>query len=113
MKSYSVKINDFKNLKNKTMIDSDNDLKNQVEELESCFNLKINKVLCKGKNIVLAIGQDSNQAPAYLITGRNCYQKSIIDILNSVKIESGIIIDNRKNSTVELTINDLKAMILK
>lgn len=110
MKVYSVKINDFKNLKSKVVYEQDEHLNTQVDNIEQKYNVKINRALFKGRGLVLCIGVDSKNQPVYVITGRPCYQKSLVDLLKSVDIEQPII-DNTTNTAVDLTTNDLKTIL--
>ena len=104
-KNYNVKINDFKNIKIKKQLEEKQ--LEVVQVLEEKYNCTIKKVLCKGSGIVLAIVEGGK----YIITGRPCYQKSIIDILKSVNIiEDNIIIDNN-NTQKDITIEDLQSIL--
>lgn len=111
-RSHNIKVNDFANLIQVDLCDKIK--KEKIKEYEKKYNCKIDKILYKGswkdpEHIALCITSDKK----YIITSKPAYQRSIIDILESVKIDpSDIIIDQREyGSKQDLSIDQLKDIL--
>jgi len=109
MKQFKIKTSDFMNLKSVESI-SDKNTIDSIKAVESISGDKIIKNLNKGKNSVLMIGESGK----YYITARPCYIDSLVKILESVGIKSGdIVLMKKQSQDIELSLDELKQLILK
>jgi predicted nucleotide-binding protein (sugar kinase/HSP70/actin superfamily) len=107
MKTFKIKTSDFINLKTINKI-TDKATLDSIAQVEKLTNDKIVRNLNKGKNSVLMIGTSGK----YYITARPCYIDSLVNILESVGIESNDIIQLKKQTQVQdLTIDQLKNLL--
>lgn len=107
---YRIKTCEFKNLTNNKNLLTDTQ-KESLEKYEKLLSIKSKKFLYHGQDIVLIIGQDNK----YYITGKKCYQDSIVKILESVNIDSqDIILLNRSSdsNSQDLSIDQLKNFLI-
>lgn len=108
MRIYRIKTSDFKNLINVDLLDKDK--KSQVKAIESKYNCKAKRALIKATQVAMIITESGQ----YIITCKPCYQKSLLDILESVNIdlEKQVLIDKKEYKTSqELSIDELKAIL--
>lgn len=106
---YRIKTCEFKNLtNNKNLLTSTQ--KELLEKYEKLLSIKSKKFLYHGQDIVLIIGQDNK----YYITGKKCYQDSIVKILESVKIpqDSIVLLNRSSNDSQDLSIAQLKNFLI-
>lgn len=106
-KNYSVKVNDFQKItKNKNLLTSEQKI--ALEKYESILNVKSDKFLPRGKDIILIISENE-----YYITAKPVYVDSIAKILSSVGIQDENIhtITRTSGSQVNITVEQLKNLL--
>ena len=114
---YRIKTCEFKNLtNNKNLLTEKQQL--HLAQVKNLIGVEPKKFLAHGQEVVLIIGQDNK----YYITGKKCYQDSIVKILESIKDESGkcvipqdsIILLNRSSdsNSQDLSIDQLKNFLI-